>query len=70
PCRGGPPDLLIARRYGTRIQLLPSIQQPQPRGCGVQFQLGAVLQNSDTPTLRVAGTEDEDDDEDENEALP
>jgi hypothetical protein len=34
----------------------------------VQFGLGAVLQHSNTPTLRAAGFEDEDDDEDENEA--
>jgi hypothetical protein len=34
----------------------------------VQFQIGAVLQHSNTPSLRVAGFEDEDDDEDENEA--
>ena len=34
----------------------------------MQFQIGAVLQHSNTPSLRVAGFEDEDDDEDENEA--
>jgi hypothetical protein len=36
----------------------------------VQFPIGAVLQHSNTPSLRVAGfeDEDEDDDEDENEA--
>jgi len=34
----------------------------------MQFQIGAVLQHSDTPSLRVPGFEDEDDDEDENEA--
>jgi hypothetical protein len=34
----------------------------------VQFGLGAVLQYSNTPSLRGAGFEDEDDDEDENEA--
>jgi hypothetical protein len=33
----------------------------------VQFGLGAVLQYSNTPSLRAAGFEDEDDDEDENE---
>ena len=38
----------------------------RPRGRGVQFQIGAVLQHSNTPSLRVA--EIEDDDEDENEA--
>jgi hypothetical protein len=37
----------------------------------VQFGLGAVLQHSNTPTLRAAGFEDEDDDEDEDEhSLP
>jgi len=34
----------------------------------VQFGLGAVLQHSIAPSLRVAGSEDEDDDEDENES--
>ena len=34
----------------------------------MQFPIGAVLQHSNTPSLRVAGFEDEDDDEDENEA--
>jgi hypothetical protein len=33
----------------------------------VQFQIGAVLQHSNTPSLRVAGFEDEDDDDDEDE---
>ena len=32
-----------------------------------QFGLGAVLQYSNTPSLRAAGFEDEDDDEDEEE---
>ena len=38
----------------------------------MQFGQGAVLQNSSTPSLRVAGFEDEDDDEDSlpDEALP
>jgi hypothetical protein len=40
----------------------------EPRGRGVQFGSGAVLQHSQTPSLRAAGFEDEDDDEDENEA--
>ena len=31
----------------------------------MQFQIGAILQHSNTPSLRVAGFEDEDDDEDE-----
>ena len=34
----------------------------------MQFGLGAVLQHFRTPSLRVAGFEDEDEDEDENEA--
>jgi hypothetical protein len=34
----------------------------------VQFPIGAVLRHSNTPSLRVAGFEDEDDDEDEDEA--
>jgi hypothetical protein len=34
----------------------------------VQFGLGAILPHSNTPSLRVAGFEDEDDDEDEYEA--
>ena len=34
----------------------------------MQFPIGVVLQHSNTPSLRVAGFEDEDDDEDENEA--
>ena len=38
-------------------------RQPQPRGRGVQFGLGAVLPHSNTPSLRVAGFEDEDEDE-------
>ena len=33
----------------------------------MQFRIGAVLQHSNTPSLRVAGLEDEDDDENENE---
>jgi hypothetical protein len=40
----------------------------QPRGRGVQFQIGAVLQRSNNPSRRVAGFEDEDEDDDENEA--
>jgi len=33
------------------------------------FGLGAVLQHSHTPSLRVTGFEDDDEDENENEAL-
>jgi hypothetical protein len=39
--------------------------QPATR---VQFELGEILLHSNTPSLRVAGFEDEDDDEDEYEA--
>ena len=46
------------------LLLLPHLQ-PATR---VQFGLGAVLPHSNTPSLRVAGFEDEDDDEDEYEA--
>ena len=46
---------------------LTPLQHPQP-ATRVQFGLGAVLQYSNTPSLRGAGFEDEDDDEDENEA--
>src|SRR5580700_8569420 len=45
-----------------------NVDRNQPRGRGVQFQIAAVLQPSNTPSLRVAEFEDEDDDEDENEA--
>jgi hypothetical protein len=38
--------------------------QPATR---VQFGLSAILPHSNTPSLRVAGFEDEDDDEDEYE---
>jgi hypothetical protein len=43
----------------SEIAILPRVQHPQPRGRGVQFGLGAVLQHSRTPSLRVAGFEDE-----------
>ena len=57
----------VAKAMADRPPHLP-LQHPQPRGRGVQFGLGAVLQDSNTPSLRAAGFEDEDDDEDENEA--
>ena len=44
---------------------LQPIQHPQPAR-GVQFQLGALLQHSNTPSPRWPGFED--DDENENEA--
>ena len=46
---------------------LPPIQHLQP-ATPVQFGLGAALPHSHTPSLRVAGFEDEDDEEYENEA--
>jgi hypothetical protein len=51
-------------------KIWPYLKNPcsQCRGRAVQFQIGAVLQHSNTPSLRVAGFEDEDDDEDENKA--
>jgi hypothetical protein len=48
------------------IRLLP-LQHLQP-ATRVQFGLRAILLHSNTPSLRVAGFEDEDDDEDEYEA--
>jgi hypothetical protein len=44
-------------------EFLPPLQHPQPRGREVQFRLGAVLQRSRTPSLRVAGFEDDDENE-------
>jgi hypothetical protein len=62
-------DGSLGKALGTAATpVLPPPQHPQPRGRGVQFGLGAVLQYSNTPSLRAAGFEDEDDDEDENEA--
>jgi hypothetical protein len=49
----------------TRVLALLQHLQPAMR---VQFGLGAVLHHSNTPSLRVAGFEDEDDDDDEYEA--
>jgi len=57
---------MVVRRW-TFVPIFPE-STPKPRVRGVQFQIGAVLQHSNTPSLRVAGFEDEDDDEDENEA--
>jgi hypothetical protein len=48
-------------------QHLPPYEQPEP-ATRAQFRLGAVLQHSNTPSLRAAGFEDEDDDDDEDEA--
>jgi hypothetical protein len=47
---------------------LQELQELRTGGRRVQFGLGAVLPHFNTPSLRVAGFEDEDDDEDENEA--
>jgi hypothetical protein len=59
-----------SRRVDLRLPSHLIIQSPfqhlQP-ATPVQFGLGAVLQYSNTPSLRVAGFEDEDDDEDEDE---
>jgi hypothetical protein len=44
-----------------------ALQHLQPRGRGVQFGLGAILPNSNTPSLRATGFEDEDEDDDEDE---
>jgi hypothetical protein len=56
---------LAAGRLAARMRLMRLMSNPATR---VQFGLGAVLRHSKTPSLRVAGFEDEDDDEDENEA--
>src|SRR5258708_32628477 len=42
------------------------VEHSQPRGRGEQFPIGSVLQHSNTPSLRVAGFDDEV--EDENDA--
>jgi hypothetical protein len=65
-CRAGCP-----RSRGAAGDLYRSyfpLQHPQSRVREMQFRLGTPLQHSITPSLRVAGFEDEDDDEDENEA--
>ena len=60
---------MLAIAYIRELQNdpLPPFQHLQP-ATRVQFGLGAVLQYSSTPSLRLAGFEDEDDDEYENEA--
>jgi len=58
------------RRFRERISRnnsLPPLQHLQP-ATRVQFGLGAVLLHSNTPSLRVAGFEDDDEDEYEYEA--
>ena len=57
--------MLVAIVRGQMPESNRPIGHPQPHGRGVQFGLGAVLQYSNTPSLRAAGFEDEDDDEDE-----
>ena len=64
PASGGEPlDKLTALFVCGR---LPSSILPATR---VQFGLGAVLQYSDTPSLRAAGFEDEDENEAPGEAM-
>jgi hypothetical protein len=58
-CRSCPGFSL--RGNGIRRSALKALPT---RGRGVRFQIGAVLQHSNTPSLRVAEFEDEDDDED------
>jgi hypothetical protein len=63
PRRGGGRFLSRDRSINeTADEYLTPLQHPQP-ATWVQFRLGAVLQHSTTPSLRVAGFEDEDDDE-------
>ena len=42
---------------------LPPLQHLQPRGREVLFGLGSVFPHSNTPSLCVAGFDDEDEDE-------
>jgi hypothetical protein len=56
-----------APEHASDQESLTPLRHPQP-ATRVQFRLGAVLQHSTTPSLRVAGFEDEDDDEYENDA--
>jgi hypothetical protein len=70
PCRGG--RLLystlfwLTHRHSMQRFYRPfSIPNPPGR---MLFGLGAVLQHSHTPSLRVTGFEDDDEDENENEA--
>jgi hypothetical protein len=51
--------------FGHTFSAAPSASPTHYAGA---IPLGAVLQHSTTPSLRVAGFEDEDDDEYENEA--
>ena len=61
----------VNRFYQTRSNTrLPPLPHPQPRGREAQFRLGALLQHSRTPSLRVPGFEDEDDDENEAPSPP
>jgi hypothetical protein len=47
---------------------LKALPTPRTRGAIPNWRSTPTLQHSNTPSLRVAGFEDEDDDEDENEA--
>ena len=71
---GSPPNVGPAQEgFHVAIKNRPTVLKPQgslapkkhsqPRVRGVQFQIGAVLQHSITPSLRVAGFEDEDENE-------
>ena len=61
-------DGSLGKALGTAATpVLPPLQHPQP-ATRVQFGPRATLPHSNTPSLRVAGFEDEDDDEDEYEA--
>ncbi|HYZ74419.1 MAG TPA: hypothetical protein VE641_15185 [Chthoniobacterales bacterium] len=51
-------DRLITHRTSSRANYLPPFQHSQ-LATRVQFQLGALLQHSNTPSLRRAGFENE-----------
>jgi hypothetical protein len=58
----------FVHRLGSASQDRSTAPSAPPTRYAVQFGLGAILPHSNTPSLRVAGFEDEDDDEDEDEA--
>jgi hypothetical protein len=69
-CQGRRIRLKLIRMTNDRLTLVPGDKIPATRehlqpATRVQFGLGALVQRSDTPSLRVAGFEDEDDDENE-----
>ena len=51
----------------NRDEFSSALSAPPTRYAGA-IRIGAILPHSNTPSLRVAGFEDEDDDEDEYEA--